>query len=104
MLPSNHACSKQLGNVIVAFAMMAHMYIEIKKTIENPTSLTFSNELLTVSKIGYDLNIIRQTACLFFYPTVVESYAALFSCTAVVQASDSMTASTISFKELVKVC
>ena len=33
------------------------------------------------------------TACLVFNPIMVEGYAALFSCTAVVQASDSMTAS-----------
>ena len=34
-----------------------------------------------------------QTACLVFNPIMVEGYAALFSCTAVVQASDLMTAS-----------
>ena len=33
-----------------------------------------------------------------FNPIMVSGYAALFSCTAVVQASDSMTASTRSFK------
>ena len=35
----------------------------------------------------------KQTACLVCIPFMVEGYAALFSCTAVVQASDSMTAS-----------
>ena len=35
-----------------------------------------------------------QTAYFVFNPIMVEYYAALFSCTAVVQASDSMTAST----------
>ena len=38
---------------------------------------------------------MRQTACLVFNPIMVEGYAALFSCTAVVQASDSMTASIV---------
>ena len=33
-----------------------------------------------------------QTACLVFNPIMFEGYAALFSCTGVVQASDSMTA------------
>ena len=42
---------------------------------------------------GYSLDIMRQTACLVFNPIMVEGYAALFSCTAVVQALDSMTAS-----------
>ena len=41
----------------------------------------------------YILDIMRQTACLVFNPIMVEGYAALFSCTAVVQASDAMTAS-----------
>ena len=44
-------------------------------------------------RAGYSLDIMRQTACLVFNPIMVEGYAALFSCTAVVQASDSMTAS-----------
>ena len=44
-------------------------------------------------KAGYSLDIMRQTACLVFNPIMVEGYAALFSCTAVVQALDSMTAS-----------
>ena len=44
-------------------------------------------------RAGYTLDIMRQTACLMFNPIMVEGYAALFSCTAVVQASDSITAS-----------
>ena len=41
-------------------------------------------------RAGYTLYIMRQTACLVFNPIMVEGYAALFSCTAVVQASVSM--------------
>ena len=41
----------------------------------------------------YTLDIMRQTGCLVFNPIMVEGYAALFSCTAVVQALVSMTAS-----------
>ena len=44
-------------------------------------------------RAGYSLDIMRQTASLVFNPIMIEGYAALFSCTAVVQASDSMTAS-----------
>ena len=44
-------------------------------------------------RAGYSLDVMRQTACLVFNPIMVEGYAALFSCTAVVQALDSMTAS-----------
>ena len=44
-------------------------------------------------RAGYTLDIMRQTARLAFNQVMVEGYAALYSCTAVVQASDSMTAS-----------
>ena len=44
-------------------------------------------------RAGYTLDIMRQTACLVFNPIMVEGYAALFSCTTVVQVLDSMTAS-----------
>ena len=44
-------------------------------------------------RAGYSYGIMRQTACLVFNPIMVEGYAALFSFTAVVQASDLMTAS-----------
>ena len=44
-------------------------------------------------RAGHTLDIMRQTACLVFNLIIVEGYAALFRSTAVVQASDSMTAS-----------
>ena len=36
---------------------------------------------------------MRQTACLVMNPIMVDDYASLFNCTAVVRASDSMTVS-----------
>ena len=67
---------------------------KFKKIIGNPN---FSNLLKRIvncfKRAGYSLDIMWQTACLVFKPIMVECYAALFSCTAVVQASDSMTAS-----------
>ena len=66
---------------------------KFKKIIGNPN---FSNLLKRIvnrfKTAGYSLDIMRQTACLVFNPIMVEGYAALFCCTAVVQASDSMTA------------
>ena len=44
-------------------------------------------------RIGYSLDIMRQTACLFVNPIVVNGYASLFNSTTAVRASDSMTAS-----------
>ena len=67
---------------------------KFKKTIGNPN---FSNLLKRIvnrfKRAGYSLDIMRQTARLVFNPIMVEGYAARFSCTAVFQASDSMTAS-----------
>ena len=42
--------------------------------------------------IGYNLNVIRQSACLVISPITVDGYAALFNCTPVDRASDSMMA------------
>ena len=53
-------------------------------------NLSIHNEIVS-TKI-YD-NIIRQTTCLVFNQIMFEGYDALFSCAAVVQASDPMTAS-----------
>ena len=44
-------------------------------------------------RIGYSLDIMRQTACLVVNPIIVYGYASLFNCTTAVRASDSMTAS-----------
>ena len=44
-------------------------------------------------RIGYSLDIIRQTTCLVVKPIIVDGYASLFNCTTAVRASDPMTAS-----------
>ena len=44
-------------------------------------------------RIGYSLDIMRQTACLVVNSIIVDGYASLFNCTTAVRASDSMTAS-----------
>ena len=44
-------------------------------------------------RIGYSLDIMRQTACLVVNPIIIDGYALLFNCTTAVRASDSMTAS-----------
>ena len=67
---------------------------KLKKIIGNPN---FSNLLKRIvnrfKRAGYSLDIIWQTTCLVLNPIMVEGYAALLCCTAVVQASDSTTAS-----------
>ena len=45
-------------------------------------------------RVGYDLDIMRQSACLDLNPITVYSYGFLFNCTMVGQALDSMAALT----------
>ena len=45
-------------------------------------------------KVGYNLDVMRQSACLVLNPITVYSYGFPFNCTTVGQASDSMTAPT----------
>ena len=44
--------------------------------------------------IGYNINIMRQSACLVFNPITVNNFASLFNCTPVGRASDSVMAPT----------
>ena len=67
---------------------------KFKKIIVNPNfSYLFKRIANRFKRAGYTLDIMRQIACLVFNQIMVEGYATLFSCTAVVQASYSMTAS-----------
>ena len=60
---------------------------KFKKIIGNPNfSDLFRRIVKRVRRTGYNLNIMRQTACLLFNPIMVDDYAALFKCMAVVQA------------------
>ena len=62
---------------------------KFKKIIGNPNSSNLFKRIVNhFKRAGYSLDFIRQTACLVFNPIMVEVYAALFSCTAVVQAED----------------
>ena len=45
-------------------------------------------------RIGYNINIMGQSACLVFNPITVNNFASLFNCTPVGRASDSMMAPT----------
>ena len=67
---------------------------KFKNIIGNPKfSDLFKRIVNRFKRSVYTSDIIRQTASLVFNPIMIESYAALFSCMVVVQASDSMTAS-----------
>ena len=68
---------------------------KFKRIIGKPN---FSDQFKKIVKlyirVGYNLDIMRQSACLVLNPITVYSYGFLFNCTMVGQASDSMRALT----------
>ena len=54
----------------------------------------FRKNIRRYKRIGYNLNVMRQSACLGINPITIDAYAALFNCTPVDRASDSMMAPT----------
>ena len=52
--------------------------------------LLSSEKIITrYRRIGYNLNIMRQSACLVFNPIMVDNYAAFFNCTPVTAPTES---------------
>ena len=68
---------------------------KFKRIVGKPN---FSDQLKKTVKryvrVGFNLDIMRQSACLVLNPITVNSYGFLFNCTMVGQASDSMIALT----------
>ena len=54
-----------------------------KITGKNDFPYHFKKIIVRHKKIGYNINVMRQTACLVVYPIKVNSFAYLFNCTTV---------------------
>ena len=54
----------------------------------------FRKIIICYKRIGYNINTMRQSACLVVNPITVNNFASLFSCTPVGRASDAMMAPT----------
>ena len=71
---------------------------EFKIIVVTADFFFFSDQLrkiiLRYKHIGYNINIMRQSACLVFNPISVNNFTSLFNCTPVGRASDSMMAPT----------
>ena len=61
---------------------------QFKKIIGKPS---LSDQFKNYKKVGYNMDIMRQSACLVVNPNTVYSYDFLFNWTTAGQASDSMT-------------
>ena len=67
------------------------LFYKFKKLIgRNDFSFQFGKIITYYRRIGYNLSVMRQSACLVFNPIMVDNYAAFFNCTPVGRASDSM--------------
>ena len=75
------------------FTLWQDMY-RFRKTVgKSKFSEQFRKLINRYKRIGYILDVMRQTACLVVNPIIVDGYASLFNCTTAVRAADSMTAS-----------
>ena len=54
----------------------------------------FGGVVVRYKRIGYNINIMRQSACFVFGPVAVSGFASLFGCAPVGRASDSVMAPT----------
>ena len=71
---------------------------KFKKRIgKNDFSFQFRKISIRYKRIGYNLNVMRHSACLVFNPIMVNNYTAFFNCTPVGRASDSMMTLTKSY-------
>ena len=64
---------------------------KLKKIVgSNNFSAQFIKIISHYKKIGYNINVLQQTACLVVNPNTVGNFAFLFNCTPVGRTSDSM--------------
>ena len=64
---------------------------KLKKIVDsNNFSAQFIKIISHYKKIGYNINVLQQTACLVVNPITVGNFAFLFNCTPVGRTSDSM--------------
>ena len=68
---------------------------KLKKIVgSNNFSVQFIKIISHYKEIGYNINVLRLTACLVVNPITVGNFAFLFNCTQVGRTSDSMTVTT----------
>ena len=75
--------------------MYGDLVYKFKRIVRKPySSDQFNLIIVRYIKVGYNLDVMRQSACLVLNPITVYRYGVLFNCTTVGQASDSMVALT----------
>ena len=65
---------------------------KLKKIVGSDNFSTQFIQIISHNKnIGYNINVLQQTACLVVNPITVSNYAFLFNCTLLGRTSDSLT-------------
>ena len=92
------------GNICYAFKTPISLYIHLIRALLSQGSHRLgSNNFLAqfikiishYKKIGYNINVLQQTACLMVNPITVGNFAFLFNCMPVGGTSDSMMVQTL---------
>ena len=74
--------SKGSNNYILFHGDLVYKF---KKFIgRNDFCFQFRKIITRYRRIGYNLNVMRQSACLVFNPIMADNYAAFFNCTLLV--------------------
>ena len=72
-----------------------YLVYKFKKIVGRHIFLNTSEKnIICYKRIGYNINIMRQSACLIVNPITVNNFAFYFNCTPVGRASDSVMAPT----------
>ena len=57
-----------------------YVFCHFNHIVENVLSDQFRKIIICCKRIGYNINIMRQSACLVFNPITVNNFASLFNC------------------------
>ena len=81
-----------LQQVITEPIFYGDLVYKFKRNVGKPNlSDQFKKIVKRYIRVGYNLDIMQQSACLVLNPITIYSYGFFFNCTTVGQASDSMT-------------
>ena len=91
LLPKNHNIDCCCLLSMFPFIVFEVLVYKLKKIVgSNNFSAQFIKIISHYKKIGYNINVLQQTACLVVNPIMVGNFAFLFNCTPVGRTSDSM--------------
>ena len=86
-----HFCYKLTVFTFIKSSIYGDLVYKLKNIFgSNNFSAQFIKIISHFKKIGYNINVLQQTACLLVNPITFGNFAFLFNCTLVGRTSDSM--------------